>query len=102
MRPPARDSAYPGAAIELLKQGGQPAGQARSTSQTAVRGQRKSLYDDEALQTMLRQAKEADIPFFGDAPDDSGDESSSSSYRKGSEEEKDGHGTKADGKRVQS
>lgn len=98
MRPPTRDSAYPGAAIELLKQGGQPAGQARSTSQTAVRGQRKSLYDDDALQTMLRQAKEAEIPFFGDAPDDSEDESSSSS---GSEEEKDGHGTKGDGKRVQ-
>ena len=47
---------------------------------------------------MLRQAKEAEIPFFGDAPDDSDDESSSSS---GSEEEKDGHGTKGDGKRVQ-
>jgi hypothetical protein len=97
VRPPTRDSVYPGAAIELLKQGGKPAGQARSTSQTAVGGQRKSLYDDDALQTMLRQAKEADIPFFGDAADESEDESSSSS---GSEEEKDGHGTKGYGKRV--
>ena len=97
MRPPTRDSVYPGAAIELLKQGGKPAGQARSTSQTAVGGQRKSLYDDDALQTMLRQVKEADIPFFGDAADESEDESSSSS---GSEEEKDAHGTKGYGKRV--
>ena len=38
----------------------------------AVDAKRKqSLYDPEALQTMLRQAKEADMPFFQDYNDGS-------------------------------
>jgi len=35
-----------------------------SQQQAMMEPKRKSLYDDDALRTMLRQAKEAEIPFF--------------------------------------
>ena len=46
-----------------------------------MKSKRKSLYDDEALQTMLRQAKEAELPFYDNAEESSSESDGSSSQR---------------------
>lgn len=48
--------------------------------QTSANGKRKSLYDDDALITMQRQAKEAELPFYDNDDNSQSNNQSQSSF----------------------